>query len=77
MDIPSYRVQAGDTIAVAPKMRENPNVLDALDQHSSVPNYLTFDRNTMSGRLVVVPERSEIPVLVDERLIVEHYSRRV
>lgn len=77
VDIPSYRVQSGDTISLAPKMRENPIVLDALDQHASVPSYLTFDRNAMSGRLVSIPERADIPVLVDERLIVEHYSRRV
>jgi small subunit ribosomal protein S4 len=77
VDIPSYRVKPGDMIAVAVKMRENPNVLDALDQHASVPNYMSFDRNTMTGRLVTVPERAEIPVPVDERLIVEHYSRRV
>jgi ribosomal protein S4 len=38
---------------------------------------MSFDRNTMTGRLVTVPERAEIPVPVDERLIVEHYSRRV
>ncbi len=77
VDIPSYRVKPGDTITLVAKMRENPNVLDALDQHASVPNYLSFDRNAMTGRLVSVPERADIPVPVDERLIVEHYSRRV
>lgn len=77
VDIPSYRVKAGDTITVAQKMRENPNILDALDQHASVPNYMTFDRNAMTGRLVTLPERADIPILVDERLIVEYYSRRV
>jgi small subunit ribosomal protein S4 len=77
VDIPSYRVKPGDTITLAAKMRENPNVLDALDQHANVPNYLSFDRNALTGRLVTVPERAEIPVPVDERLIVEHYSRRV
>jgi small subunit ribosomal protein S4 len=77
VNIPSYRVQPGETISLAPKMRENPIILDALDQHASVPNYLTFDRNAMSGRLVSIPERADIPILVDERLIVEHYSRRV
>ena len=45
VDIPSYRVQPGETISLAPKMRENPNVLDALDQHANVPTYMTFDRN--------------------------------
>ncbi len=77
VDIASYRVQAGATVSLAPKMRENPIVLDALDQHASVPNYMSFDRNAMAGRLVNVPDRGDIPVQVDERLIVEFYSRRV
>ena len=38
---------------------------------------MTFDRNAMTGRLVTIPERGDIPVQVDERLIVEYYSRRV
>lgn len=77
VDIPSYRVKPGDTITIVAKMRDNPNVLDALDQNATVPNYLSFDRNAMTGRVVAIPERSEIPVPVDERLIVEFYSRRV
>ncbi len=77
VNIPSYRVKPGDTISLVAKMHQNPSVLDALDQHASVPNYLTFDRNSMSGRLVTLPERADIPVPVDERLIVEYYSRRV
>lgn len=77
VDIPSYRVVPGQLIAVKPKMQQNPIVLDALDQNSSVPPYMTFDRGTMSGRLMAMPERNDVPVQVDERLIVEFYSRRV
>lgn len=77
VDIPSYRVAPGQLIAIVPKMQQNPIILDALDQSSSVPPYMTLDRVTMSGRLMAIPERNDVPVQVDERLIVEFYSRRV
>ncbi len=77
VDIPSFRVAPGQTISLAPKMRENPIILDALDQRSNVPGYMSFDRNAMAGRLMALPERADIPVQVDERLIVEFYSRSV
>lgn len=77
VDIPSYRVAPGQTIAIVAKMHQNPNILDALDQNVTVPTYLSFDRTTFSGRLIALPERGDIPVPVDERLIVEYYSRRV
>lgn len=77
VDIASYRVHPGQLISLVQKMRENPIILDSLDQRSSVAPYLTFDRNTMSGRLVSIPERTDVPIQVDDRMIVEHYSRRV
>ena len=77
VDIPSYRISPGQLVSIAPKMQQNPIILDALDQSSSVPPYMTLDRATMSGRLMAVPERNDVPVQVDERLIVEFYSRRV
>lgn len=75
VDIPSYRVKPGQIISVVPKMRENPNVLDGLDQNVTVPSYLSFDRASFSGRMIAYPERNDIPIQVDERLIVEYYSR--
>jgi small subunit ribosomal protein S4 len=45
----------------------------ALPWPGGVPPYL--DVEALSARLVRLPERSEIPVLCDERLAVEFYSR--
>ena len=39
------------------------------------PPYLELDRDNGAGKLVRLPERDEIPVPVDDRLIVEFYSR--
>jgi len=36
---------------------------------------LELDRDQLTGRLVRAPERDEIPVPIDDRLIVEFYSR--
>ncbi len=77
VDIPSFRVKPGQIISIVPKMRENPIVLDALDQNVRVPPYLSFDRAAFSGRMIATPDRNDIPIQVDERLIVEFYSRRL
>ncbi|MFD0854575.1 30S ribosomal protein S4, partial [Actinomadura adrarensis] len=40
-----------------------------------VPPYLEVRHDALAARLVRLPERSEIPVICDEQLVVEHYSR--
>ncbi len=48
----------------------------AAGEHAAaVPRYLDVDIKALSARLTRPPERSEIPVLCDERLVVEFYSR--
>jgi small subunit ribosomal protein S4 len=40
-----------------------------------VPPYLDVDIQALTARLVRPPQRPEIPVICDERLVVEFYSR--
>ncbi|WP_078595021.1 30S ribosomal protein S4 [Evansella clarkii] len=75
VDIPSYRVQPGQTISVREKSRNLDIVKDALEVNDFVPAYLEFDVDSLEGKYVRFPERSELPAEITEALIVEFYSR--
>jgi small subunit ribosomal protein S4 len=75
VDLPSFSVAPGQTIAVKEPMRKNVHVLDAMEGVAYNLSYLHVDRNTFSAQLTNLPERNDIPVPVDETLIIEYYTR--
>jgi small subunit ribosomal protein S4 len=77
VDRPSYRVGPGQVIAIAAASQAKaPFVVAAAGEHAAaVPPYLDVDIQALSARLTRLPERSEVPVICDERLVVEYYSR--
>lgn len=75
VDIPSYRLQPGQTIGVREKSRNLDIVKEALELNSFVPDYLTFDQEKLEGTFTRYPERSELPAEITEAFIVEFYSR--
>jgi small subunit ribosomal protein S4 len=77
VDVSSFNVKTGDVISV----REKPNSrqlatrnLD-LTQITPVPDWLTVNREGLSGQVARIPSREEIAPIVNEQLIVELYSR--
>ncbi|MEH7414694.1 30S ribosomal protein S4 [Neobacillus drentensis] len=75
VDIPSYRVTAGQTISVREKSRNLDVVKEAVEVNNFVPDFLTFDADKLEGTFTRLPERSELPAEINEALIVEFYSR--
>lgn len=76
VDIPSYGVSRGQTITISERMRRSRQMAIWAERGGIVPPlYLELDRDQLSGKLVRPPERDEIPVPIDDRLIVEFYSR--
>jgi len=77
VDIPSYLVQPGDVVAVRPNSKNKTNFTEvALDlEHRTAPDWLSRDDKAMLGRVLALPGREDIDVTLDERLIVEYYSR--
>ncbi|QWR77004.1 30S ribosomal protein S4 [Candidatus Magnetomonas plexicatena] len=77
VNIPSYRLKAGDTVAVFEKSKTvamfEENVSKA--QHAGVPTWLQLDGASLSGKVLHVPQRDDIPLVAKEQLIVEFYSR--
>ena len=75
LDIPSYRVKVGQTIALKETSKDLVIVKAALEAKLSRAEYLAFDENTGVGTLVRTPERDEFLPEINEQLIVEFYNR--
>ncbi|MFZ3589419.1 30S ribosomal protein S4 [Bacillus sp. DJP31] len=75
VDIPSYRVRPGQTIALREKSLKLTAVEESLSVNNFVPEYLTFDADKLEGTFTRLPERSELAAEINESLIVEFYSR--
>jgi small subunit ribosomal protein S4 len=77
VNIPSCPVRPGNVISVSEEMKKNPHVLEALDisQGSALPVYLSVDREQISGTFQSIPHRDEIPVRIEDSLIIEFYAR--
>ena len=76
VDIPSYSVKAGDTVAVREGSRANTTIIHATEEVKGrgVPEWLSLD-GAMGGKVVSMPTREQINLPVQEQLIVELYSK--
>ena len=75
VDIPSYRVKAGDVIAVKENSKNHPAMKAALEKVTKRVEFVTFDDKKLEGKFVRLPERSELNADINESLIVEFYNR--
>ena len=75
VDIPSYRVKVGQTIAMKEASKDLVVVKAALEAKLSRAEYLSYDETNHVGTLVRVPERDEFLPEINEQLIVEFYNR--
>jgi len=77
VNIPSYQLRPGDTVAVAEGSKKAGAIVEALQATGGrrVPEWLRLDPGTMSGTVVSAPTRDQIETQVNEALIVEFYSR--
>ncbi len=77
VDIPSYRVKPGEKIEIREKSRNNPQIVRAIEltaQTGIVP-WVDVDKDKMFGIFTRIPEREEVVIPVEERYIVELYSK--
>jgi small subunit ribosomal protein S4 len=77
VDIPSYPVRAGDTVAVRTSSSQNPTILHAMEEvrGRGVPEWLLLDADRKAGTISSLPTREQINLPVQEQLIVELYSK--
>ncbi len=77
VNIPSYTVRAGDVISVKEQSRQMVRVVSALEgsQRRGVPDWAEVDREAFSGRIKILPSRGDVTMPINEKLIVELYSK--
>lgn len=77
LNIPSYQVRVGDVISVKEQSRQMSRILTAMEgvQRRGVPDWAELDRDNCSGRIKILPTRSDITMPINEKLIVELYSK--
>ena len=77
VNIPSYRVKAGDKIEIREKSKSSQRYKDTVEVTAGrlVPAWLEADQEKLSGTVIELPLREQIDVPVNETLIVELYSK--
>ena len=77
VDVSSFNVSSGDTVTIRERVKSKQLATRNLDltQITPVPDWLTVNRDALSGTVARIPSREEIAPIVNEQLIVELYSR--
>lgn len=77
VDIPSYALRVGDVVEVKEKHLSDQRYKDILEVTGTriVPEWLTADHENLKGTVVTRPQREQIDVPIEERFIVELYSK--
>lgn len=75
VNIPSFRVKPGQTVGVREKSKSLEVIANSLASASQKYSWLEWDKNTLSGKFLNLPERSDIPENIKEQLIVDLYSK--
>jgi small subunit ribosomal protein S4 len=77
VDIPSALVKVGDVITVRERSRKIVRIQEALElsQRRGVPEWLEVDRQSFTGRIRALPSRSDLTMPINEKLVVELYSK--
>ena len=75
VNIPSYSVKPGDIISVRERSKTLSAITDSVQRSSRRYPWLEWDSKSLTGKLIQMPTRDEIPENIKEQLIVELYSK--
>lgn len=75
VNIPSYRLRPGDVVGVREKSKSMPVVTNALSASNQTHDWLDWNTQNMTGTMITIPSRDQIPESIKEQLIVELYSK--
>jgi len=77
LDIPSALLKVGDVITVRERSQKVVRIEEALglSQRRGVPEWLEVDRPNFTGRIRALPARSDLTMPINEKLVVELYSK--
>ena len=77
VNIPSYLIKPGDIIQLREKSKKVVRILEALEgvARRGVPQWLELDKEQLKGNVKGLPTREDITIPIQEKLIVELYSK--
>ncbi len=76
VNIPSFEVKIGDVVSVREKSKSLQAITESTERGTAGQSqWLEWDAKLMSGKMISVPTREEIPENINEQLIVELYSK--
>ena len=75
VNIPSYRLKAGDMVSLKDKSRANTAVTSQVRGKNPKFNWLDWNETELTGTFITYPERESVPENIKEQLIVELYSK--
>lgn len=71
---PNYLVAPEQVVGVCERSQTHPQILEAVQQFSDLVSYVKRDDKKLEATLVTTPKRGDIPVHIEERLVIEHMS---
>jgi len=77
VNIPSFLVSVGDVVTLKEKSRANALIIENFEAviRRGVPSWLELDKDNFKATLKALPNREEVTMPIQERLIVELYSK--
>ena len=77
VNIPSYQVDINDVIEIKEKSGNIENIKEIKEGkiEVSIPSWLEFDFKNLKGKIIKFPSKEELNLPVEEKLVVEYYSR--
>ena len=75
VNIPSYALNVGDVIGVRERSKSMEAINNSISNNINQMEWLEFNPDTKTGKVIVAPERIQIPENINEQLIVELYSK--
>ena len=77
VNIPSYQVEEGQVVSLAPSAAKNAQVQQSVEavKGRGVPKWLELDAAAMKGKVLSLPARDDVNFPIQEQLIVELYSK--
>lgn len=77
VNVPSYVVGAGAVVSVKEKSKANPLIAGAVEtaKGRGIPAWLELNASEFQGKVVTLPKREDVALQVNEKLIVELYSK--
>jgi small subunit ribosomal protein S4 len=76
-DIPSRQVRIGQTVSIRTKSHNIPQIVDSIKDNAKRDRlpFVEADDKKLAGRLLTEPQLSDLPIPIQENLIVELYSK--